>query len=203
MTPFQAHLQRWGDCRECPLWETRKRIVIARGKVPCDILFIGEAPGESEDVSGLPFVGQAGELLDNPLCIPRAGIIQRALPGKMVNGRYRTDLRLGFANLLCCIPREADGGKAGEPPHDSIMACRSRLEDFIVEVARPCLIVAVGRHSEDYLKQGYKHSVKVPEGIKQIAIKHPAAILRMNLAQQGLEIQRCVVTISNAAEELV
>lgn len=183
---FRRHYEAWKDCRACPLWRTRARIVVARGTVPCDVLFVGEAPGESENVLGRPFVGPAGRLLD--------AIVYQALGA--------SGLSTAFTNLVCCIPRDPDeGGKAAEPPDESIEACRPRLEEF-VRLCRPRLLVAVGRLATDWLTQGMKYSVKVDPSIRQTSITHPAAILRANVAQRGLAVQRCVVTLRNAAEEL-
>ena len=50
-------------CRKCALHKTRTNVVFGHGPVPCDLMFIGEAPGEQEDLQGLPFIGRAGQLL--------------------------------------------------------------------------------------------------------------------------------------------
>jgi len=90
MTPYQRFVSRWGDCRKCILCRSRSRIVLARGRVPADVLLVGEAPGESENVIGSPFTGPAGHLLDQ--------IVKHALRG-------RPALSCCFTNLICCIPR--------------------------------------------------------------------------------------------------
>src|SRR4051812_28157858 len=102
MTTWLQHVQRWKDCQRCPLGQQRGRICLTRackagdqpgaygGRLPCDVLFIGEAPGSSEDALGLPFVGPAGDLLDQ--------IKQRALP---------PETSCAFTNLVACYPREA------------------------------------------------------------------------------------------------
>ena len=88
MTPYQLFVEKWGKCRECSLWEGRQRVVLCRGKVPADVLFIGEGPGESEDSIGQPFIGPAGHLLDQIL--EQSGV---------------TEHRYCLTNLVCCIPR--------------------------------------------------------------------------------------------------
>ena len=72
---FNAENDSWdrlsadiSGCRLCPLCESRTNAVIGRGCREADILFIGEGPGENEDLQGLPFVGKAGKLLDYALC---------------------------------------------------------------------------------------------------------------------------------------
>ena len=52
------------SCKKCPLCETRTNVVFGSGNANAKILFIGEAPGKSEDEQGLPFVGASGKLLD-------------------------------------------------------------------------------------------------------------------------------------------
>jgi uracil-DNA glycosylase family 4 len=79
MTRFQLFCQKWGEGCGSTQCAGANRVVLVRGSVPCDVLFIGEAPGQSEDVVGRPFVGPAGKLLDR--------IIEDALSGITVNKR--------------------------------------------------------------------------------------------------------------------
>lgn len=51
------------SCTKCQLAETRTNVVVGNGPVPCNVMVIGEGPGEAEDLSGLPFVGKAGKVL--------------------------------------------------------------------------------------------------------------------------------------------
>ncbi len=64
MSAWTDHVERWKDCTKCPLHTQRSNIVIARGQLPADVVFIGEAPGAIEDGTGLPFKDPAGALLD-------------------------------------------------------------------------------------------------------------------------------------------
>lgn len=185
MTWYQLHSVEWKDCERCCLCSSRKQVVLGRGVVPCDILFIGEAPGESEDVIGEPFVGPAGKLLDQ--------IIRQAL-------RRWPNLTYAMTNLVGCIPRDANGDKVGEPEMESIEACAPRLQDF-TEIAHPRLIVCVGALARDWIKPGFAKSTILPSKAPSIDIIHPAAILRANVAQKGLLIQRAVVTLTNAVED--
>ena len=186
MTRFQSHVERWKDCRACGLCERRTRVVIARGMVPCDVLFVGEGPGRSEDVLGKPFCAPAGHLLDK--------IIERALPAGVT---------FALANLVCCLPVDDDGDKMGEPPPESIEACAERLNEF-VEICGPRLIVCVGELAKSWIfpsKKGQKGILKGYDGA-MAAITHPAAILRANVAQRSLLVQRCVVALANAVGSL-
>ncbi len=51
------------SCKKCDLHQTRNNVVVGKGPVPCHLMIIGEGPGEQEDLSGLPFIGKAGQLL--------------------------------------------------------------------------------------------------------------------------------------------
>lgn len=179
-TPWQKHVYRWKDCTKCPLHETRTKIVLARGKVPCDALFIGEAPGPVEDEFGLAFMGPAGHLLDS--------LIEEADPG---------DLRLGFTNLIACLPAGDDGVKFTEPPKDSIMACSPRLVEF-VELCNPKIIIFVGQYAT---KWGPKFIT--PDRVyNAVSIIHPGALLRAEPHRKPLQIQLATVTLRDAFDSI-
>ena len=184
MTPWLEFKNKWKDCDKCPLCNTRDKIVLAKGKIPCDVLFVGEAPGVSEDILGIPFVGPAGKLLDDwietALDIPNSDTLN--LPPRMA-----------FTNLVCCIPLGDDGQKTNEPDKKDIKACNPRLVEFI-KLCKPQHIVCVG-------KLAFKHCPRI-DGIGYTEIVHPAAVLRAEVGQQGLLIQRSVVILQDLFEEL-
>jgi uracil-DNA glycosylase family 4 len=184
-------LQGWGrGCGSnlCPL---ARKVVLARGTLPCDVLFIGEAPGVSEDVTGRPFVGPAGSLLDH---IVATALAPEGTPTCTV----------AFTNLVGCMPHaDPDSGATfREPTPDEIKACKPRLEDFI-DLADPQLIVCVGALARDWLDEKRRYHVRTHRPVPMVDIPHPAAILRANVAQQSLLVQRCIVTIANAADAYV
>lgn len=189
LTPWQAHVDGWKDCTRCGLHRTRSSVVLARGSVPCDVVFVGEAPGRSEDALGKPFIGPAGAMLD--------GIVAEAFVG--------TALRVAFTNLVACIPIDPDDvdapGGVGEPPDDAIAACAPRLVEF-VRLARPRLIVRVGRHAQHWLSSGHRGAVKLGWDGPFVDLLHPAAILRMPHAQQDHQRRRAVVVLRSAVEKL-
>lgn len=174
-TPYQKHVARWRKCTACPLATRRSKVVFTRGTLPCDVLFVGEAPGASEDVLGRPFVGPAGKLLDV--------ILERALPAAC---------RYAITNLVGCMPKDETNEK-GEPPEEAIKACRPKLQELLA-LARPKAVVCVGSLAR-------KHTPEV-RGTKRAELIHPAAILRMDVSQQGLAVQRCVVTLQNLCDDL-
>ena len=192
MTKFQAHVQRWSACRLCHLCDGRTQVVLCRGKLPCDVLMVGEAPGVSEDVIGQPFVGPAGQLLDS--------VVARAVEMADV-----VDVRFAFTNLCGCLPDKTAEDHA--PPESSIRACRPRLEE-LVALAHPQLVVAVGNLARDWLDRKRSGKLKkerhpVPEGVPIIDVTHPARVLRSDRSQQGLMRQRMAVTLAEAFQELI
>lgn len=212
MTKFQLHVQEWKGCTLCPLSQGRTRVVLSRGKVPCDVLFVGEAPGRSEDVVGQPFVGPAGQLFDKIVeravrgmtSCPVCRNLQMDCPSGVTCSEghgfeERADpVRLGFTNLIACIPLDEEGEKVSQPDEDHVKACSPRLQQFI-EITNPRLIVRVGQVATDFLTQGFSYSVKVPKTVRRMVdVSHPAAILRAPTAQQSLMRQRCVIAIGNA-----
>lgn len=196
---FAEHCQRWRDgCGSvyCP----KATKVFARGKIPCDLLFLGEAPGLSENAIGSPFVGPAGKLQD--------AMIARALAD--VNA---THLRVLFANLVMCVPLDESGDKTTEPEDEQIIACSGRLQE-LVRLADPKVLVCVGKHARDFTEPGLRVRIKFhydyvdrPDPTagqrRRVCVKHPAALLRMNVAQKGLEVQRYVAAVADAAEGLL
>jgi uracil-DNA glycosylase family 4 len=177
MSAWTEHVARWKDCTDCPLCQQRDRIVLARGSVPCDVLFIGEAPGASEDALGQPFVGPAGKLLDQ--------IIERALP---------PTVRYALTNLVCCFPADAKARGENEPEVPEIEACRPRLVEF-VNICQPRLIVCVGQLAARHVPRAAT--------TRYCEVVHPAAMKRMPLAQQGMAAQKAVVIIRCAVEDVL
>lgn len=217
---FRQHLDCWSDGCGSEFCAGASKVVLYRGDLPCDVLLVGEAPGQSEDTSGIPFDGPAGQLLDR--------IVRKASEGLRVCGACRrgnvltswpcgenpylctnghgeedaVPLRVGFTNLVGCIPRTGDGKKAGEPTIEQVDACKPRLQE-IVDMARPRLLVRVGRIPQKEIEPGTKASIKVKPHTKLTSLVHPAFILRAPTVQQGLLEQQAVANLSEALEELL
>jgi DNA polymerase len=155
-----------------------------RGEIPNDVTFVGEAPGESENETSYPFTGPAGILLDQ--------IIEQSVPNQV---------RIGWCNLVGCIPYNEEMTKSGEPDLDQVERCSSRLQE-LVNMASPRLLVCVGRLAWDNLNPRYKQLVTIPVGCKVIEIVHPAAILRAVTAQRPFMVDRCVTILRRAVDEV-
>ena len=171
ITPYKRHKHKWNKCKRCPLAEQRRRVCLARGTVPCSVLFVGEAPGANEDVLGQPFIGPAGHLLD--YVIYEAGL----RPGQFC-----------LTNLVACFPRKAKAEGVNEPPLEAIKACAPRGAELRA-LCDPEIVVAVGKLAARHQKH-------------DLELIHPAAILRMDVSQQSLAIQRCVVALGDTVEDL-
>src|SRR3954451_17132762 len=119
------------SCTRCPqLVQARQTVVFGAGNADADLMFVGEAPGANEDKLGLPFVGQAGKLLDKLL-------------GEI--GLERGDVFI--ANVLKCRP---PGNRDPQPME--IEACRDYL-DRQVELIEPRVICTLGNFSTKLLRE--------------------------------------------------
>ena len=125
----RIYLEEARDCVRCPLHQSRTNVVFGAGDADADLMFVGEAPGRTEDELGLPFVGQAGKLLDKLL-------------GEI--GLRRSDVFI--ANTLKCRP---PGNR--DPQPGEIEACRDYLERQ-VELIEPKVIATLGNFSTKLLR---------------------------------------------------
>jgi len=149
------------NCMKCPLGATRTNFVFGAGNPHADIMFVGEAPGEKEDLEGIPFVGRSGKLLTDIL--------------KAIN-LTRDDVYI--ANILKCRPpNNRDPSKA------EIEECEPYLLKQI-EMIKPKLLVALGRISATTLLRtknsltSMRGQVFDYHGTDMVVTYHPAALLR-------------------------
>ena len=118
----------WNHCSQCPLSETRNKVVFGTGNPDADIMFVGEAPGEMEDGVGEPFVGRSGEIF-------------RA----MWEGTGQSWDDIYVTNLVCCRPPDNRNPTSQEKD-----PCFERLQEQIY-IVDPLLVIAVGREPLQYL----------------------------------------------------
>lgn len=153
-------------CEACGLCKSRKNTVFGVGDEQADWMIVGEAPGENEDLQGEPFVGAAGQLLDNML---RA--VGRSRTGQGAQGAY-------IANVLKCRPPANRN-----PQPDEVTQCEPYLARQVALV-RPRVIVAMGRFAvQSLLKTSepigrLRGRVHRYEGVPVIVSYHPAYLLR-------------------------
>lgn len=199
MSVLKQHIDNWKSCTKCQLHKTRKHTVFYRGSVPAEVLYLGEAPGDSEDVNAVPFIGPAGILLNE--------IIAKAEQDAKINPSNV------WGNLCCCIPRDSEGHKNGAPNKEEIAACHPRLEEFL-RFCKPKMIVCVGEVAKkEAIAQKWAERSNGVKGyslnngrIRVIDITHPAALLRLkslDKAKFQIDVDRAVVRLTNALEELI
>ena len=150
------------NCRKCSLCETRTNVVLGVGNPNAEVMFIGEGPGENEDLQGEPFVGRGGKLLDKML--------------------YSVDLsreeNIYIANIVKCRPP-----KNRDPKPEEQVACTDWLRNQY-KLINPKIIVCLGRiASAKIIKPDIKitkeHGLFFKKGdVLMMPMLHPAAVLR-------------------------
>jgi DNA polymerase len=158
-------LQEARGCVRCPqLAQTRNTVVFGSGNADADLMFVGEAPGRNEDVQGVPFVGQAGQLLERLL-------------GEI--GLSRADVFIN--NVLNCRP------PGNRDPHPNEI---ERCQDYLfrkIELIEPVMIVTLGNFATKLLRQDTTGVMRLhgrPEvrvvgsrAVRLYPVFHPAAAL--------------------------
>jgi len=149
-------------CTRCRLCESRTNTVFGEGDVDSKIFFIGEGPGENEDLQGRPFVGRAGEMLNK--WIAAMGLRRE---------------QVFIANIVKCRP---PGNRVPMP--DEVATCTPYLERQL-EIVRPRVIVTLGLPSLKYMTNDNKLTMgrsrgnwREWRGIKLMPTFHPAYVLR-------------------------
>lgn len=152
------------DCTRCRLAESRTQVVFGSGNADADLMFIGEAPGRTEDERGVPFVGQAGRLLEQLL-------------GEI--GLTRDEVFI--ANTLQCRPPQNR-----DPQADEIEACQDWLFAKL-DLIRPIVVATLGNFSTKLLRGDPTGITKLhgraeertigPRTVRLLPLFHPAAAL--------------------------
>ena len=161
MGEWEALEQRCLQCQACALAQTRTNVVFGMGTPQAEVLFVGEAPGATEDEQGLPFVGRAGQLLDDMLAMI---------------GLHRE--RIYITNSIKCRPPNNR-----DPLNTEKDACAGYLQRQM-QLMQPKIIVCLGRISAaEMIKPDFKITQEhgqffEKDGILYTALYHPAALLR-------------------------
>ena len=161
MLAWEQLKQTCYSCTRCALCDTRHNVVFGVGKESADIMFVGEGPGEQEDLKGEPFVGAAGKLLDDMISIIDLD---------------RTNCYI--ANIVKCRPPHNR-----DPLETEQDACIGYLRNQVALV-KPKMIVCLGRvAAKRVIREDYRitreHGTWVEKnGVWMTAIYHPSALLR-------------------------
>ena len=149
-------------CARCALYETRTNLVFGVGNREADVMFVGEGPGENEDLKGEPFVGRGGQLLDTMLTL--------------IDLDRRRNIYI--ANIVKCRPP-----KNRDPLGTEQEACIGWLRAQM-DLVKPRIVVCLGRISAQVLiKPDFRISREhgrffEKDGVLYMALYHPAALLR-------------------------
>ena len=159
---FESLKQECLACRKCGLCETRHNVVFGMGSPTAEVMFIGEGPGENEDLQGEPFVGRGGKLLDDML--------------ELIDlDRHKN---VYIANIVKCRPPQNR-----DPLNTEQDACIGYLRNQAALI-RPKIIVCLGRIAAmRIIKEDFKITKEHGQwfeksGVQMMALFHPAAILR-------------------------
>lgn len=162
-------------CVKCGLAQTRKNVVPGEGDPNARLVFVGEAPGEDEDVQGRPFVGRAGKLLDQ--------LIERT-------GFKRSEVFI--CNVLKCRP---PGNRDPEP--SEVASCKGFLMAQL-DIIKPAVICTLGRHAYNTLFETDERITRIRgkltlfRGTKLLPAYHPSYLLRnqtkMSEAWEDMEL---------------
>src|SRR6187401_3116197 len=161
---LRAHAEDTAGCTRCALAQGRTQVVFGSGSPDADLMFVGEAPGFHEDQQGIPFVGQAGKLLD-----------------KLLGGIGMTRADVFVANVLKCRP---PGNR--DPLPEEIAACEPHLFRQI-ELIEPKVVATLGNFATKLLSgkpagitrvHGYEQEVALgSRTVRLYPLFHPAAAL--------------------------
>ena len=161
----------WATCTRCNLHKTRKQVVFGSGSPTAKLVIIGEAPGETEDETGIPFGGQSGELLDK--AIKQIGLMRR---------------QLFITNSVCCHP---PGNR--EPKSEEQIPCWNRLVNTIDIIQPKCLLIVGKQAAERILgrtvvmskERGTRGCTSIGETeIMYVLALHPSHILRLGATKK-------------------
>lgn len=150
-----------GDCRRCKLSRSRGHLVFGEGSPQARLLFVGEGPGEDEDRQGRPFVGAAGQVLNN--LIQKLGLVRE---------------EVYIANIVKCRPPQNR-----DPQPDEIASCLPFLEKQIRSI-KPQVIVILGKVAAHALLGAKTPITKMRgnwqeyQGIRVMPTFHPSYLLR-------------------------
>ena len=180
------------DCRACPLWKTGTQTVFGEGSRRAEVIFVGEQPGNDEDLAGKPFVGPAGKLLDKALA--EAGIDRDEV--------YVT-------NAVKHFKWEPKGKRRlhKKPSGREIAACRPWL-DAELEVLKPKVLVCLGATAaQALLGKEFRVSRRRGEFVESVlagrvmATVHPSSILRApNEETRHAEMARFIADLKKVAK---
>lgn len=160
----------WDHCERCEISRTRTKVVHVQGRLPCTVLFIGEAPGSNEDISGYPFTGPAGKLL-----------LDHIIPD--VQQAYGHKFTFAIINVIGCLPWHVTENAVGEfrtnpenkPTTQEVLNC-SVHRDQLIYMAQPRACVLLGKVPTAYIGPIVIGRENKP--LRTLSAYHPSYLLR-------------------------
>lgn len=179
ISQLHTFTEKWRSCKLCPLHQHAKHHVVIRGAIPAQVLLIGEAPGKVENTLGKPFVGPAGQLLNNTLA--RLSIESYCI-----------------TNIVCCIPWLGNDPQLNEirqPTDGEAGACAPHVRE-LVALAKPRLVVCLGEVAKRHLGLALSSQENLPTAF----VRHPAYVLRRG-GIDSAEHKKLILSLQRACQE--
>lgn len=168
---FPQHVADWADCERCHLHDHATLHVLTRGTLPCELLFVGEAPGVSEDSIGKPFVGRSGKVLD--------ALIAETPPAY--------NYRIGITNIIACFPLDTEQlpkRTFRKPRMLEALKCRPRLTE-VFRMAKPQAVIFLGETAQEYGPPAFP--IDVP--YMTLELWHPSYLARQGGTSSPLYLE--------------
>lgn len=179
---WTLHKEEWKNCNRCVLSNIRHSVVLCRGSLPCDVMFVGESPSASDDTIGSPFSGPAGKLLDS-IVSDAEGLLEEF------------KLKKAFTNLIGCTLKEKDG-KTLDYLDSALISCSPRIND-LVKLAKPMGIVMLGKQTQKLAPKFIDYDFDF-----SLDMIHPAELLMCDVSQRGLAHQKAVISLRDFFQKI-
>ena len=192
-----AHLSHWAGCQRCGLCHTAANHVLGSGTLPCDILWVGEAPSNADNISNRPFAGKSGKLIEHLIEHTKT----RLRRGHKIKWNYTS----AITHLVACLPTDGtplthtEGYVYRLPKPAEVHACSPRLQN-VVQLAAPKGIVLIGTTTQRYARSSIEAVLPTIFPKERwplfLEIEHPTAINRSGSYDSLAHRRWLIATIS-------
>lgn len=163
------HFVRWQECEKCNIGSYAKRHVLGKGRLPCDVLVLGEGPGDLEDRTGEPFNGKGGMLIND--------LLKKSTPEGL-------DIKFFMTNTIACKACDYRGGTIRKATTEEISNCAPRIEE-IFELAKPKRVVCVGKVAMHAFLDIYSKNPSIA-AVPMLSIYHPGYFFQSARDGEGI-----------------
>lgn len=188
-TKYEQHKKEWSNCQNCPLCNSRRNVVFAKGQLPADILVLGEFPGDSEDVLGKSFAGPASRLIE--------AIIDSSLDLLKENCHSVLleevrQLKVAYYYGIGCKPKDWTDGHLLNIASD---ACSIRLTEFLL-LCKPSLIITFGTFASRTARMSMTSTELKKSSTQILPFNAMTFFTNSPVVTKGLLIQNTATTIA-------